>query len=1626
MSKRELENINANIRNASSSLAQQTDQINSSNVMSGFNNLMNGISTLIDNSANEKAESLTTDLMSYIINDQDKYMYDTDGSLIKDPNAVISNVNTYANELAESKGGPFKYKVKDKLNSVVSSYSESILSRYATNLTTEREKSVNSTYTSEISLLQSGNYGRAAKLKFDTFSKYAYESGDEELIAQAEKIKSIEDGNSEGDIYAEIAYAEFLKSCHVNGMAKSYRLMQYGEDAIKDFYLQSSIAGRVNDNELGVYKNVVENGMSIDEWVSRELQNDSFNGYTIDGVNYKYTQEQLKERESQYRSKATEIYNTSNYLFRLALEKKEKEIDDMASSSPEEFLNFMISFGSEEKMQEWLCQPVYLESAGKPVEVSMTKGYVKNTGFTESYKPIFTQINYAKELYKWADAIYSSYGQDDESTRLENIGEILLQKYPDFYTKLTSEEYLGLGDISDTSDDLIKNRSNITVSSIYTLVNGSYPNGIKAVSTLSEEKNKTLTERELDAYDFINTGATSEELREKAINATTGIGRSIFTNAYASSLSEEQTEAKNLNKVQFNGEIDRIFNDEESYSSLIENNGNRFENLADKYGIKGAEREAIWNSIVNKQVSIDKQNAEKDESIKNLEAHNNLIDWYYDGVANGKYYTAEELDSKADELGVDKTSSSYNSFRNSIVASDANRIFETRKNDQRQIAQEYIGNRLIETGNSYADITDNEIDALGLDDDVAKDYKNYVHAKQIEEEIVNVTETDESNENYRAKKWLIEALEKADGKYNEIDTNEISGLDISKTLQNNLQLIVEENASKERLTEKENAKTEEEKLAEKEKQENITKAKTEIGKDLQEGVNLKYDDAINRLVTAGMSESDAEAYVFNNHNELYELNISEQYESGVQYVLDYVNSGNGYNFEEIKNELVNQGYSDKMLDNLIGLSVILQGGYVNGYSAKDIAGSFMDKNNVVDYIVAQKNYIDVLPSLLLGKDLMDLSKGSERYNVIIGKLLTSEVSQIEKYVKENGKENLGKYIAETYGVEVSPEIVNMNYYEIAEMYMLDSDITNYINGYQVFMQAYGEYDYDENNKINDVFSKDYTDHSTQQNLDIHNTRRKNNVEFCFNDDKDFIDCSVGGQKFNKILADVLFAKNTSEALAIIQSNKGLCTEETYQLLTDIAQNSSIESLLKAVDYDGDFMSILSSVNGFEDSNTKMFNNFFASNKNAQEKFKQAIKEYGRYKSEGNIAAANATINQTITEIYNTFASDIMNTNVPKGIAGYGETYSNIGDMFSGISMEKYETNKSSFPNKSYEDTSFNMFEKNASEINSMTMSTTVSAETKGILTGDRSFINSAYSEDVMQIKEFAFNPDVKVSDDMLAIYSFAMVLYSRGIDCYIDFNKIADANNNEELKKAKSNIIDAMRDINEGSGTYDYSSDFLNALNTSAAIYTRLKDCRKYIDNQKDFDESNYFERIDENGNIVTKSESVISFVSDIMGDTKTFSIEKDGNKIYDVSAHKSGISKTSAAKAYGIKFGLFVSPSDFMSEDNFEKILKYNTDEYSLKGSSSRLIIPKQISIELINEKYEYTVPYSSSDFDFWDYNDLKDFVSTHKIENTTLEKVIKGLGILEDPANKEENNSWIDSTGSIPQNILSNLGRR
>ena len=1509
MSKRELENINANIRNASSSLAQQTDQINSSNMISGINSLMNGINTLIDNSANEKAESLTTDLMSYIINDQDKYMYDTDGSLIKDPNTVISNVNTYANELAESKGGPFKYKVKDKLNSVVSSYSESILSRYATNLTTEREKSVNSTYTSEISLLQSGNYGRAAKLKFDTFSKYAYESGDEELIAQAEKIKSIEDGNSEGDIYAEIAYAEFLKSCHVNGMAKSYRLMQYGDDAIKDFYLQSSIAGRINDNELGVYKNVVENGMSIDEWVSMELQNDSLNGYMIDGVNYKYTQEELKERESQYRSKATEIYNTTKYEFRLALEEKQKEIDDIANRSPEEYLNWLISIGSKEKMIEWLCQPVYIDAVGKPVEVSITKGYAKNTGFTDKFDSVFSQIDYANKVYEWTNKIYSAYGTDDEDNTLNDIGKILSETEPSIYSYITSETGLGLGDITDTSDDLIKNRSKITASSIYTLIYGSYPNGIGAVSTLVEDKNKTIKSRNLDAINFIHTGATSEELAQKVLNAHTATEQNLYMNAFASKLSEEQTEANNLRKVQFDGAINNIFNDEESYSSLIENGGNRFENLAEQYGIKGAEKEAIWNNIINNQASIDKKNAENDKSIKDQEAYNSLIDWYYnEGISKGIYFTAEELESKADELGVDKTSSSYNSWRNQIVASNANR---------------------------------------------------------------------------------------------------------------NLQSSI-------------NAKTEEEKYAEKEKQDNITKAKTELSKDLQEGVDMKYDDAVNRLVTAGMSESDADAYVLKNHNDLYETHISGLYEEGVKHVLDYVNSKKEkYNVEEIRNELVEKGYSDTMLDNLIGISEILQGGYT-GYSAKDIAESLRGKNNVVSYIVAQINYNDMLPSLLLGKDLMDLNKGSERYMVLVESLLSYEVSQIEELVKEdNGIENLTKYLSETYGATIDPndfkldsERSNLNYKDIASKYMINADITNYINAYQVFMQTYGDYDYDENNKINDIFSKSYTEYSDNQNRDIHNTRRKNNVEFCLNDDYDFIDCSVGGQKFNKILSDVLFAENTSEALAIIQSNKGLCTEETYQLLTDIAQNSSIESFLKAVEYDGDFMSILRSVKGFDESNTQMFKNFYASNNNAQENFKQAIKEYSSYKSEGNLASANATINKAITDIYSTFASDVMSTNVPKGIAGYGESYSNIGDMFSGKSMTKYESDKSSFPKKSYEEIAFDMFVDNALEINSMTTSTTVSAYSKGILGGDSSFISSNYLEDVIQMRDFALQDGVEVSDDMLALYSLSMVLYSYGIDCNIDLNKIADAKTGNEIKIAKSNIIDAMRDLNESSGTYDYSSDFLNALNTSAAIYTNLKDCRKYIDSQKEFDDSISFDTIDKNGNMVTKSGSVISFVSDIIGDTQSFSIEVDGNKILDVSAHKSVTSMTSAANAYGIRFGSNYTSSQVTSDGNLENILKYNLDEYLLNGSNSRLIIPAQMTLKIGRTTNYNVMLYGSSGLEFWEYEDLKKYCRENN--NTELEKVIKGLGILEDPANKEENNSWIDSTGSIPQNTLSLLGRR
>ena len=222
------------------------------------------------------------------------------------------------------------------------------------------------------------------------------------------------------------------------------------------------------------------------------------NGYTIDGVNYKYTQEQLKERESQYRSKATEIYNTTKYEFRLALEEKQKKIDDMARRSPEEFLNFLISIGSKENWIELLCQPVYIEAVGKPVEVSITKGYAKNTEFANKYDSVFSQIDYANKVYEWTNKIYSAYGTNDEDNTLNDIGKILSETEPSIYSYITSETGLGLGDITDTSDDLIKNRNKITASSIYTLIYGSYPNGIGAVSTLVEEKNKNIKSRNLD------------------------------------------------------------------------------------------------------------------------------------------------------------------------------------------------------------------------------------------------------------------------------------------------------------------------------------------------------------------------------------------------------------------------------------------------------------------------------------------------------------------------------------------------------------------------------------------------------------------------------------------------------------------------------------------------------------------------------------------------------------------------------------------------------------------------------------------------------------------------------------------------------------------------------------------------------------------------------------------------------------------------------------------------------------------------------------------------------------------------------------------------------------------------
>ena len=72
-----------------------------------------------------------------------------------------------------------------------------------------------------------------------------------------------------------------------------------------------------------------------------------------------------------------------------------------------------------------MCQPVYLDAVGKQVEVSITKGYAKNTEFAYQFDSVFSQIDYANKVYEWTNKIYSAYGTDDEDNALDEIGEIL-------------------------------------------------------------------------------------------------------------------------------------------------------------------------------------------------------------------------------------------------------------------------------------------------------------------------------------------------------------------------------------------------------------------------------------------------------------------------------------------------------------------------------------------------------------------------------------------------------------------------------------------------------------------------------------------------------------------------------------------------------------------------------------------------------------------------------------------------------------------------------------------------------------------------------------------------------------------------------------------------------------------------------------------------------------------------------------------------------------------------------------------------------------------------------------------------------------------------------------------------
>ena len=111
---------------------------NKSRAMSNFMNLgintLSNISDIVSKLDEDKANDLIDDannkMTAYINTSQNEYMYDSDGNIIDDTDAIMSGLYNKADEIANGYSARYRKRISSSLKSSVNSRASSIYSSY--------------------------------------------------------------------------------------------------------------------------------------------------------------------------------------------------------------------------------------------------------------------------------------------------------------------------------------------------------------------------------------------------------------------------------------------------------------------------------------------------------------------------------------------------------------------------------------------------------------------------------------------------------------------------------------------------------------------------------------------------------------------------------------------------------------------------------------------------------------------------------------------------------------------------------------------------------------------------------------------------------------------------------------------------------------------------------------------------------------------------------------------------------------------------------------------------------------------------------------------------------------------------------------------------------------------------------------------------------------------------------------------------------------------------------------------------------------------------------------------------------------------------------------------------------